>query len=541
MNKIFGTDKKVKIKKSVLEGRERMMLIIAVIAMVIMDAVFLYQLISRNRAEAEYECINSAEVVEYTFRSAVESAAQTATNLSMSRDLDVFLENRYSTPSYYYEQYTNAVKSAQLNKFYSFNNVNMEVYADNETLINGGGVYRMSSIVNEDWYKEFVESGEDSYLIFTMTPDKRFPSSYQRTLYYVRWMKYYPGAKCKKLCKIEINYGTLCTNIEKSVYDVEALLCQDDKIVISSAGNNNKIEPFKKNDIKNADYIRDLSFYGNDFQIIIPNNEGYSIKALRNNSTYMLLLILINILFPIVFTRIGHIIQEGKIKEQEMDIARQNAELLALHSQINPHFLFNALESIRMHSLLRGETETAEMVEKLAVIERKNADWDEDETTIEDEMIFVDAYLKLQQYRFADRLSYEINVDERCRWIRIPRLTIVTFVENACVHGIEEKSSQGWIFVSVYNKDDYTVIEVEDTGGGMGPDEVEALKDKMANASMEKLKQKGRIGVINACLRLKMFSHDTVRFEVDSEAGVGTTVQVLIPNDIIEENLGNRE
>lgn len=527
------TEKKAK-KRNVLEGREKLILLAAVIAMAIMDIVFLYQLISRNRAEAEYECTSSAEAVEYVFRNSVESAVQIATNLSMNRELDVFLENHYLTPGYYYEEYTNAVKAAQLNKMYSFNNVNMEVYADNETLINGGGVYRMSSVENQDWYKEFIESGEESYLVFTMTPDKRFPSSYQRTLYYIRWMKYYPGAKCKKFCKIEINYGTLCTNIEKSVYDVEAFLCQGDDIVASSTGNNNKIEAFRKVNTNKDDFVRRIKLYGNEFSVVIPNKEGYSIKLFQNNSMYVVLLLIVNILFPFVFSRIGHIIQESKIKEQEMDIARQNAELLALHSQINPHFLFNALESIRMHSLLRGETETAEMVEKLAVIERKNADWNEDETTIEDEMIFVDAYLKLQQYRFAERLSYEINVEDDLKKLRIPRLTIVTFVENACVHGIEEKSSPGWIFVSVYRKDDFIVIEVEDTGGGMEPEEVEILKDKMENASMDKLKTKGRIGVINACLRLKMFSDDSVLFSVDSEENVGTTIQVLIPREVIE-------
>ena len=537
MKRVLKDSDKVNIKKSVFEDRARLMLWMAIIVVIIMDAVFLYQLVSRNRSEAEYENINSAKAVEYVFRNSIESAAQIATNLSMNRDLDVFLENRYFTPEFYYDEYVDAVKSAQLNKMYSFNNVNMEVYADNETLINGGGVYKMSTIKNEQWYKDFVASGEDSYLVFTMVPDKRYPSSYQRSLYYVRWMKYYPGARCKKLCKIEINYGTLCKNIETSVYDIEALLCQNDKIVISSAGNNNKIEPFEDYVLNKKDYSRKLNFYGNEFYIVIPDSEKFSLNIFRNNSSYMLLLILVNILFPIVFIRIGHIIQEGKIKEQEMDIARQNAELLALHSQINPHFLFNALESIRMHSLLRGETETAEMVEKLAVIERKNADWNEDETTIEDEMIFVDAYLKLQQYRFAERLSYEINIEEACRKLRIPRLTIVTFVENACVHGIEGKSSPGWIFISVYRKDDDIVIEVEDTGGGMEQSELEELKDKMVNASLDRLKTKGRIGVINACLRLKMFSGGSVRFEVDSEEGVGTTIQVFIPSDVIEKNM----
>ena len=91
-----------------------------------------------------------------------------------------------------------------------------------------------------------------------------------------------------------------------------------------------------------------------------------------------------------------------------MDIARQNAELLALYSQINPHFLFNALESIRMRSILKDEHETADMVEKLAIMERQNVDWSTDTNTVKRELDFVEAYLSLQKYRFGDRLSYRI-------------------------------------------------------------------------------------------------------------------------------------
>ena len=209
-----------------------------------------------------------------------------------------------------------------------------------------------------------------------------------------------------------------------------------------------------------------------------------------------------------------------------MDIARQQAELLALHSQINPHFLFNALESIRMHSVLRGENETAQMVEKLAVIERRNANWDDDNTTVENEMDFVDAYLGLQKYRFGDRLSYEVDVEEGCKKVIIPKLSIVTFVENACVHGIEEKSSPGWIFVR---------IEIEDTGGGLSDEDAAVLHNKMENASLDLLKSKGRIGVVNACLRLKMATDDRVRFSVESEKGIGTTVTVVIPGECVHE------
>ena len=103
--------------------------------------------------------------------------------------------------------------------------------------------------------------------------------------------------------------------------------------------------------------------------------------------------------------RMNNLIQneyKNRLKRQEQDIARQKAELLALHSQINPHFLFNALESIRMHSVIKKEYETADMVEKLAVMQRQNVTWGNDYVTIEDEMNFVKAYLELQKYRFGD-------------------------------------------------------------------------------------------------------------------------------------------
>ena len=93
------------------------------------------------------------------------------------------------------------------------------------------------------------------------------------------------------------------------------------------------------------------------------------------------------------------IVYKNKIKEQEMLVERQNAELLALHSQINPHFLFNALESIRMHSLLKNEYETADMVEKLALMQRQYVEWGNDSVEIRREMEFVRAYLGLQKHR----------------------------------------------------------------------------------------------------------------------------------------------
>ena len=226
-------------------------------------------------------------------------------------------------------------------------------------------------------------------------------------------------------------------------------------------------------------------------------------------------------------------IYKDKLREQESDLARKNAELLALQSQINPHFLFNALESIRMHSILKGENETAEMVQRLAVMERQNVEWHEDSVTIAEEEGFIEAYLQLQSYRFGDRISFDIDIDEDCKNILIPKLTMVTFVENACIHGIESKATQGWIFVRVYKEDGNLVIEVEDTGDGMDEKEVVQLKNKMNNVTIDAVKKAKHVGILNACLRIKMMFKNQAKFAIESEKGIGMSVIITIPSETI--------
>ena len=246
--------------------------------------------------------------------------------------------------------------------------------------------------------------------------------------------------------------------------------------------------------------------------------------------------------YNLMVDRTNELIQtvyKDRLNEQASNIARKNAELHALHSQINPHFLFNALESIRMHSIIRKEYETAEMVEKLAIMQRQNVDWDSDMVEVEREIQFVEAYLSLQKYRFGDRLNYELDVDDDCQKIRIPKLSITTFVENACVHGMESKSTPGWIFVRVYKKGNELYLEIEDTGGGIDEETLERLEDKMKTVTIEDIKTHNHVGILNACLRIQMVTDYAAEFSLESESGVGTLIQIRIP--IVTETDGREE
>ena len=181
-----------------------------------------------------------------------------------------------------------------------------------------------------------------------------------------------------------------------------------------------------------------------------------------------------------------------------------------------------------MQSLLKEEKKTAEMIGMLAYIERQYVDWREDIVPLSDELRCVEAYLRLQRYRLGERFSYRVDVEPDCEVLSIPKLSLLTFVENACLHGVAKKESHGWIFVRVRRQEESVLLEVEDTGIGMAEDQQRQLEEEMNRASIEMLKGRRHVGVINACLRLKRTARSSVRFAVESEENIGTTITIIL-------------
>lgn len=551
--------------------------------LIVTDSVILNIVINNENIKQKHAMENEASAIQYSLTNSVEYASTVAKQIYMNEYIEEYLNREYRDPLEYVVAYQEFMKTTLLQSSAGIDNTIITIYADNPTIVNGGQLWQLSTIENTGWYQTFLESGQKTMLLFYYDDEKVPIVDAKRKISFIKKLDFFGGERCEKLLKIELDYSNMLRDFIRIGYDYPACICLDDRVLLSNDGHGSSGQDFEQfSQMDEVAVKMPMSLYGSDMQIYILKPETGVLKSIWDNILLVFLLIFINAILPWKLMKeinrsftvrikqlsevfdsveneylneideisgedeIGRLMEnynrmasrtngliqtvyKDRIREQEINIAKQKAELLALHSQINPHFLFNALESIRMHCILRKEFETAEMVEKLAIMERQNVDWSTDTVEIRREMEFVEAYLGLQKYRFGERLSYELDVDEDCETINIPKLTIVTFVENACIHGIESKTTQGWIFVRVHMEKAELCIEVEDTGSGMEEEEAKRLLDIMCNASIERLQEKGRVGMVNACLRIKMMTDGQARFALESEKGVGTMVQIRIP------------
>lgn len=562
-----------------------------VIPLIITDSVIMMAIVKANKANTKYESQNIGNMAKYNLSSTVKEVETVSNYIYTNININDFLNKEYSSVLDYYIAYTKLKDSTWMLGVNTSKGISVTLYADNDTILNGGGFLRLDDKVKVSaWYQELSQSNENRLLYITYDNSSTRNVNPYRRISLIRKQKYFQYRSREQIMRIDLDYNYLLNEIVEMKYDAPVYLCLDGKILFSNEGHSNVGKDFDYfNEWSRVRYQDTFNVYGKDIDIYVLHKNKDMLFYIFDSMPLIILLICFNIILPWGFmylinqsftqriqklssvfentenekmlpveeiqgkdeigllmqnynrmvTRIDDLIQtvyRDKLKEQESNIARKNAELLALHSQINPHFLFNALESIRMHSIIKKEIETAHMVERLAVMERRYVDWANDNVTIEEEVEGVEAYLEIQKYRFGDRISYRLEIEEECKKYRIPQLTMITFVENACIHGIESKSVQGWIFVRVYKKGNNLLLEIEDTGYGIEEPALSELKNQMENAEIDLLKKKKQVGIINACTRLRMMTEDKVTFELESEKGAGTIITVNIPLEAVTEH-----
>ena len=218
---------------------------------------------------------------------------------------------------------------------------------------------------------------------------------------------------------------------------------------------------------------------------------------------------------------------------QRMALLRRQVELSFLQHQINPHFLYNTLDSIRSRALMDRQREIAKMTEILARFFRYCISRDDSMVRVGEELDHIRDYFYIQKFRFEDRFDMEIDVErDELLELFLPRMTIQPLVENAMIHGLEKVEHKGLIRVSLMAAGDRLCITVSDNGFGMPREELLRLNERLAGpleAEATAGQAQGGIAIRNVNTRLRlMFGEDSgIRYR--SLIGEGTDAVVTMP------------
>lgn len=228
-------------------------------------------------------------------------------------------------------------------------------------------------------------------------------------------------------------------------------------------------------------------------------------------------------------------LKDSANREYLESMLKKQAQLDNLQSQINPHFLYNILDSVRGDVLARGLTETADMIEALSKFFRYGIGSSIGLITFEEEYKNVENYMKIQRYRFGDRITLINDFDRKDNNImnfKLPKMTLQPLVENAITHGIEGKLTKGKIVIRVSYTDRRMLITVEDNGIGMNEEILEKLNRKLNDSSKEisliDSKSNG-VALLNVSERIKLLFGIEFGLYINSAEGLGTEAHISLP------------
>ena len=230
-----------------------------------------------------------------------------------------------------------------------------------------------------------------------------------------------------------------------------------------------------------------------------------------------------------IFNKAIKEINELMQKVTQSEILNKEMEFKTLQSQMNPHFLYNTLDTINWLAFKEKQTEICNLVAAISSLIRASISNKKSIITIEQELDYVKNYIYIQHIRYKDRFDTIYDIDESLLKQAVPKLIIQPIVENAIIHGIENSKNKNLLYISVKRENECIVIIVKDTGIGMTDEKVSELLKEPLNAEGDEQKAHTNLGLYAVHKRIQLMYGDLYGLTVQSQAGEGTTVTLHIP------------
>lgn len=220
---------------------------------------------------------------------------------------------------------------------------------------------------------------------------------------------------------------------------------------------------------------------------------------------------------------------EAKNAKAELEKEYKSCQLKALQAQINPHFLFNVLNSISSLAIVEDAPKTHEVIYNLSKMLRYTLKKANKIVTLEEEINYIASYLKLQKIRFLDRLDYKIDITEELKHIKIPFMALQAFVENSVVHGLERKEEGGYVDIYSKHKDNLVTIYIKDNGTGISKDKLSEMNEYLKARYDNDI---DKIGINNVNKRMAYYYGDDYSIDIKSAKRKGTVIKITIPKEM---------
>ena len=218
----------------------------------------------------------------------------------------------------------------------------------------------------------------------------------------------------------------------------------------------------------------------------------------------------------------------------QLELSQKDAHMRALQAQINPHFMYNTLEFLRMYAVMENQNELADIIYEFSSLLRNNIS-DERETTLKQEVEFCRKYSYLCMVRYPKSIAYGFKIDPELEEMRIPKFTLQPLVENYFAHGVDHRRTDNVISIKALKKDGYVEILVTDNGRGMSAEKLAEIQAKLAQRTFEHTAdykgQRQSIGIVNIHERFVLYFGDRYDISVESVEKEGVRYRITIQNE----------
>jgi len=218
----------------------------------------------------------------------------------------------------------------------------------------------------------------------------------------------------------------------------------------------------------------------------------------------------------------------------QLQLSQKDANMRALQAQINPHFMYNTLEFIRMYAVMQEQDELGDIIYEFSSLLRNNIS-DERVTTVENELEFCRKYSYLCMVRYPKSIAYGFKIDPGLEKMKIPKFTIQPLVENYFAHGVDHKRKDNVISVKVLQGEGQVIILITDNGRGMKEEQLESIQEMLANrnprSEIEEKSGRQSIGIVNVHERLLLYFGDRYHIHVFSQPHHGVTYTITIKDE----------